>query len=104
LESEYFVIYTTADFLRTSGMNKFEEEVYKAVRQMLADVESQKTDLKYAVKFMEKALQSTGDELRENCLYILGNSISWTGEDYIRIKKTLRRYAFSPAVRRKKGR
>lgn len=85
-------------------MNKFEEEVYKAVRQMLADTESQKTDLKYAAKFMKKALQSTGNELRENCLYILGNSISWTGEDHIRIKKTLRRYAFSPAVRRKKGR
>ena len=85
-------------------MNKFEVEVYNAIKQMLADTEGQKTDLKYAVKYMKKALKSTGDELRENCLYILGNSIKWTGDNHVEIKKTLRKYSFSPAVWRKKGR
>ena len=81
-----------------------QEEVYKAIRQMLADTESHKTELKYAVKFLKKALKSSGVELRENCLYILGNSIGWTGENHVKIKQTLRKFSFSSAVgNRKKG-
>ena len=84
-------------------MTKQEEEVYKAVRQMLADTESHKTTLKHAVKFLKKALKSSGLELRENCLYILGNSIKWDGENHVDAKKVLRKFSFHPptGVKRK---
>ncbi len=78
--------------------NEPEKQVYAAVRQMLADTSSHKTTLKTAVKFLHRALKVSGRELREECLYILGNSIKWSGQDHVRIKRTLRRYAFHPAV------
>ena len=81
--------------------NELEKQVYAAVKQMLADTDSHKTTLKTAVKFLHRALKASGFELKEECLYILGNSIKWSGQDHIEIKKTLRRYAFHPAIRSK---
>jgi len=81
--------------------NELEKQVHKAVRQMLADTDSHKTTLKTAVKFLHRALKASGFELKEECLYILGNSIKWNGQDHLKIKRTLRRYAFHPAIRSK---
>ena len=79
-------------------MNEKEREVKAVIREMLKDKEGLETTLKTAVKFMNKALKSSGLELKENCLFILGNSIYWNGTNYAKIKNKLRKFAFNSAV------
>jgi hypothetical protein len=79
-------------------MNEKEKEIKAVVREILSDKDSYKTTLKTALKFLNKALKSSGDELKEDCLYILGNSISWEGPNYVELKNKLRKFAFRDAV------
>lgn len=79
-------------------MNKREKEIKAVVREILKDKESYETTLKTALKFLNRALSSSGAELKENCLYILGNSIYWTGNNHVKLKVKLRKFAFSALV------
>ena len=79
-------------------MNEKEKEIKAVVREILKDKESYETTLKTALKFLNKALKSSGDELKENCLFILGNSISWEGKNYVKLKNKLRKFAFRSSV------
>jgi hypothetical protein len=54
-----------------------------------------KRSLRSVVKFCSKALQAEGSELRELCLYILGNAIYWDGPE---TKEKLRRFSFNGAL------
>jgi len=54
-----------------------------------------KRSLRSVVKFCSKALQAEGAELRELCLYILGNAIYWDGNE---TKEKLRRFSFHGAL------
>ena len=79
-------------------MNEKEKEIKAVVREILSDKDSYKTTLKTALKFLNKALKSSGDELKEDCLYVLGNSISWEGSNYVELKNKLRKFAFRDSV------
>ena len=54
-----------------------------------------KRSIKSVIKFCNKALQAEGPELRELCLYILGNAIYWDGPE---TKEKLRRFSFHGAL------
>lgn len=54
-----------------------------------------KRSLRSVIKFCNKALEAEGPELRELCLYILGNAIYWDGNE---TKEKLRRFSFHGAL------
>jgi len=54
-----------------------------------------KRSLRSVIKFCNKALEAEGPELRELCLYILGNAIYWDGPE---TKERLRRFSFHGAL------
>ncbi len=54
-----------------------------------------KRSIKSVIKFCNKALLAEGPELRELCLYILGNAIYWDGPE---TKEKLRRFSFHGAL------
>lgn len=54
-----------------------------------------KRSIKSVIKFCNKALLAEGPELRELCLYILGNAIYWDGNE---TKEKLRRFSFHGAL------
>lgn len=79
---------------------KKEDEVKEIIKEILKDRKSYKTTLKYALKYCRRALKASGNELKEACLYILGNTScvyygrGWDGERSYKLKEKLRRYAF----------
>lgn len=56
--------------------------------------------LRSVIKFCNKALEAEGPELRELCLYILGNAIYWDGNE---TKEKLRRFSFHGAASYRKA-
>ena len=79
---------------------KKEEEVKEVIKEILKDRKSYKTTLRFALKYCRRALKASGNELREACLYILGNTScvyygrGWDGEHSYKLKEKLRKYAF----------
>lgn len=65
-------------------------------RDATAKTDLYKTALKAAIKWCRVALKSEGNELRQACLYILGNGIYWDGPG---LKEQLRKCAFQGVVR-----
>jgi hypothetical protein len=59
-----------------------------------------KRSLRSVIKFCNKALEAEGPELRELCLYILGNAIYWDGPE---TKEKLRRFSFHGAASYRKA-
>ena len=54
-----------------------EKEVKDAIKVILLDKDHYATSLNYAVNYYRYALDMTGEELRVQCLYIIGNIIHW---------------------------
>ena len=48
--------------------------------------------LNYAVNYAREGLLLTGETLRIQCLYILGNMTSWRGEDAKRVRDILKEF------------
>jgi hypothetical protein len=69
-----------------------EKEIHELVKRILKDKKN--PELKYAIKYCNIALKSSGDELREAVQYLLGNAIRWAGPDHQRIKLALRKFSF----------
>lgn len=75
-----------------------EKEIHDVVREILKDKKHLNTTLKHAVKFCHIALKSNGDQLKEACQNIVGNSIKWSGDKHQELKNKLRKFAFRSAV------
>ena len=67
-----------------------EADVKKAL-QVIIDNRQQKP-LNWAVNYAREGLLMTGETLRVQCLYILGNMTSWRGEDAKRVRNTLKAF------------
>jgi len=69
-----------------------DEEVKKAIKVILADEESYKTSLNYAVGYCQLALSLYGDALAVQCLYILNNISHWRGPGSKEARAALKLY------------
>ena len=54
-----------------------EKEVKDAIKVILLDKDHYATSLNYAINYSNYALDMTGEELRVQCLYIIGNITHW---------------------------
>lgn len=98
-------------------MRPSEAEIKDVIRDMLTSIKKiqrkasahkprfQKSSLyeqslNSVAKLCNKALQTEGPELRELCLYILGNAIYWDGNE---TKEKLRRFSFHGAASYRKA-
>jgi light-regulated signal transduction histidine kinase (bacteriophytochrome) len=80
-----------------------ELEVKKCIREILSDKDSYDTTLKTSIKFLNKALRADGENLKELCRYIIGNSVFWRGPNHLKIKSKLRKFSFSAAVKNRRA-
>ena len=67
-----------------------EKEVKEALQKIIDN--RQAKALNYAVNYAQEGLLLTGEALRVQCLYILGNMTSWRGEDAKKVRKTLKAF------------
>ncbi len=65
--------------------------VHEAIRVILSDKEHYSTSLNYAVNYCKAALCMSGEELRVQCLYILGNIGSWRHPEAKNVRITLKK-------------
>lgn len=70
-----------------------DENVKQAIRQILADTESYRTSLNYAVNYCRAALSMEGEELRVQCLYILSNITHWRNVNAKEVRGILKAYS-----------
>jgi len=77
-----------------------EQEIKDILKIMLLDKDL--PSMQYAAKFCEKALYLTGIEFKSQCLYILGNSLEWTGKVQGEMKVKIRKFVFSENQKVKK--
>ena len=80
-----------------------EIEVKKFIKEILADKDSYATTLKTSIKFLNKALKAEGENLKELCRFIIGNSVFWRGPNHLKIKSKLRKFSFSAAVKSRRA-
>jgi hypothetical protein len=73
-------------------MKPTEEEVKRAIREILADRKAYSRSLNYAVDYCREALCMTPEELRVQCLYILNNIIHWRNPQASRIRELLKQF------------
>ena len=67
-------------------------EVHDAIRVILSDRASYPKALNYAVQYCRAALYMGGDDLRVQCLYILGNISRWRHEKAKEVRAVLKAY------------
>lgn len=70
-----------------------ETQVQDAIGVILSDKAKYSTQLNYAVNYCKAALCMQGEELRVQCLYILGNISSWRHPQAKEVRKTLKEFS-----------
>lgn len=80
-----------------------EAEVYEAIGVILSDKQAYSKSLNWAVNYMDivkrlqdlciAAMSMEGEDLRVQCLYILGNITSWRHPEAPGVRKTLKAFA-----------
>ena len=58
-------------------MSYDEYDVKMALDKILSDTKAYRTSLNYAVNYARAGLYMSGEELRIQCLYIIGNITKW---------------------------
>ena len=69
------------------------ETVQAAIDKILSDTEHYETSLNWAVNYCRAAKGLTGEALRVQCLYIVGNIGSWRHPDAAEVRAILRSYS-----------
>ncbi len=69
------------------------DQVHTAVRTILSDRASYPKSLNYAVEYCRAALYMGGEDLRVQCLYILGNISRWRHPEAKAVRETLKAYS-----------
>ena len=72
-----------------------EKEVKDAIKVILLDKDHYATSLNYAVNYCRYALDMTGEELRVQCLYIIGNITHWRHPKAKEVRDTIRKFGGS---------
>ena len=70
-----------------------ETQVHDAISVILSDRAKYDTQLNWAVNYCKAALCMTGEELRVQCLYILGNISSWRHPEAKNVRKILKDFS-----------
>ncbi len=70
-----------------------ESEVREAIQKILADKPAYAKSLNYAVEYCRAAQYMSGEELRVQCLYILGNITHWRHADAKEVRKVLKGFS-----------
>jgi hypothetical protein len=68
------------------------EQVHGAIRTVLNDRANYSKTLNFAVEYCRAALMMGGEDLRVQCLYILGNISRWRHPDAKSVRETLKAY------------
>jgi hypothetical protein len=71
-------------------MKPTEREVHAALRTIVVNKDAKA--LNYAVNYARAGTYMFGEELRIQCLYVLGNMVHWRGDDAKKVRETLKRY------------
>ncbi len=79
--------------LKKTKQRPSEEEVKSAIRTILSDKDSYTKSLNYAVNYCRYGLETTGEELRVQCLYILNNISHWRHADAKSVRDILKRFS-----------
>lgn len=69
-----------------------ETQVQDAIGVILSDKAKYATQLNWAVNYCRVALGMTGEDLRVQCLYILGNISSWRHPQAKEVRSTLKKF------------
>jgi hypothetical protein len=69
-----------------------ERMVQNAIQTILSDRASYPKSLNYAVEYCRAARLMSGEELRVQCLYILGNITRWRHEKAKEVRATLKAF------------
>ena len=69
-----------------------ETEVKEAIQVILDDIAAHSKSLNYAVNYARAAMGMSGEELRVQCLYILGNITHWRHPEAKGVKDTLKAF------------
>ena len=67
-----------------------EQEVYTALQSIVNN--AQERSLNWAVNYAKVGLGLSGDNLRVQCLYVLGNMTRWRGEEAKKVRNTLKEF------------
>ena len=67
-------------------------KVHDAIRVILSDRDSYSKSLNYAVEYCRAAMYMSGEDLRVQCLYILGNITRWRHEKAKEVRATLKAF------------
>lgn len=70
-----------------------EATVKQAIKAILEDEKSYSKSLNYAVNYCKQALNMSGEELRVQCLYILGNITHWRHYKAKEVREILKMYS-----------
>lgn len=70
-----------------------EAEVHEAIGVILSDKQAYPKSLNWAVNYCLAAMSMEGEDLRVQCLYILGNITSWRHPEAPGVRKTLKAFA-----------
>ena len=77
-------------------MNKPNEaEVKVAITKILQDTKAYSTSLNWAVNYCKAAIQMSGEDLKVQCLYILGNITHWRHKDAKEVRVVLKAFTKS---------
>ncbi len=79
--------------MKTLSPTASEHDVEVAISTILSDKEKYNTSLNYAVNYCRAAQGMTGEMLRVQCLYILGNISSWRHPQAKTVRSILKSYA-----------
>lgn len=69
-----------------------EEKVKTAIKTILSDKLHYTTSLNYAINYCHYALNMTGEELRVQCLYIIGNITHWRHPKAKEVREVLKAF------------
>ena len=78
--------------METIKMNQ-REKVLQAIEIILSDEKHYSTSLNYAVNYCKAAMTMTKEELKVQCLYILGNITGWRHPDAKAVRQILKDYS-----------
>ena len=66
------------------------QEVHDAIRFILSDTSNHAKSLNYAVGYCQIAMQQNEEDLRVQCLYILGNITHWRNTKASAVRNVLK--------------
>jgi hypothetical protein len=80
-------------FTKKNRMNVSENQVHQVIQMILNDKLHYSTSLNYAVNYCLSSKGMSGEELRAQCLYILGNITCWRHPDAKYVRETLKTFS-----------